>query len=172
MYIVSTAWPPGTPVVPSQYRVQRHISAYAPIWDRASCLVLLPHHVNIHSVFDSTSYTNVRVFRPFSGDTLSSLSCSQLGCSSFLRVPREHILFSLASCVISHSNNMTHTGQPYVLATLPPFAANILQILRSKSVQVFSSIKELKTLMKVKVTTEAGEDLEKSDEGESGDGGL
>ena len=67
---------------------------------------------------------------------------------------------------------MTPTGQPYVLATLPPFAANILQILRSKSVQVFSSIKELKTLMKVKVTMEAGEDLEKSDEGKSGDGGL
>ena len=38
-------------------------------------------------------------------------------------------------------------------------------------VQVFSSIKELKTLMKVKVTTtKAGEDLERSDKGKSGDG--
>jgi hypothetical protein len=68
---------------------------------------------------------------------------------------------------------MTPAGQPYVLATLPAFAANILQILQSKSVQVFSSIKELKTLMKVKVTTtEAGEDIERSDKGESGDGDL
>jgi hypothetical protein len=119
------------------------------------------------------SYINVQVFRPFSGDTLSSLSCSQLGCSSFLRVPRERILFSLASCVIPRSDNTTPAGQPYVLATLPAFAAEILQILRSKSVQVFSSIKELKMLMKVKVTTtEAGEDLERSDKGESGDGDL
>jgi hypothetical protein len=116
------------------------------------------------------SYTNVWVFRPFSGDTLSSLSCSQLGSSSFLRVPRERILFSFASCVISRSDNMTPAGQPYVLATLPAFAANILRILQAQSIQVFLSIKELKRLMKVKVTTtEVGEVLEKSDAGESGD---
>lgn len=105
------------------------------------------------------SYTNVWVFRPFSGDTLSS----------FLRVPRERILFSFASCVISRSDNMTPAGQPYVLATLPAFAANILRILQAQSIQVFSSIKELKRLMKVKVTTTEAEVLEKSDAGESGD---
>jgi hypothetical protein len=65
---------------------------------------------------------------------------------------------------------MTPAGQPYVLATLPAFAANILRILQAQSIQVFLSIKELKRLMKVKVTTtEAGEVLEKSDAGESGD---
>ena len=105
------------------------------------------------------SYTNVWVFRPFSSDTLSS----------FLRVPRERILFSFASCVISRSDNMTPAGQPYVLATLTAFAANILRILQAQSIQVFSSIKELKRLMKVKVTTTEAEVLEKSDAGESGD---
>ena len=65
---------------------------------------------------------------------------------------------------------MTPVGQPYVLATFPAFAANILQILQSSSVQVFVSIKELKRLIKVKVTTtEVGEVLETSDEGESED---
>jgi hypothetical protein len=115
------------------------------------------------------SYINVRAYRPFSGETLSSLSCSQLGCSSFLRVPRERILFSLASCVIARSDNMTPAGQPYVLATLPAFAANILRLLQSRAIQVFSSIKELKVLMKDKVTTEAGEDMVESDHDELGD---
>ena len=34
----------------------------------------------------------------FSGGTLSSLSCSSLGCKMYLCVPRTHLLFSLASC--------------------------------------------------------------------------
>jgi len=64
---------------------------------------------------------------------------------------------------------MTPAGQPYVLATLPAFAANILRILQAQSIQVFLSIKELKRLMKVKVTTTEVEVLEKSDTGESRD---
>ncbi|KIM89567.1 hypothetical protein PILCRDRAFT_1913 [Piloderma croceum F 1598] len=81
-----------------------------------------------------------------------------------------HRYHARTSCVISRSDNMTPVGQPYVLATLPAFAANVLQILQSSSVQVFVSIKELKRLMKTKVTTtEAGEVLETSDEGESED---
>ena len=85
-------------------------------------------------------------------------------------MPRERVLFSLASCVISRSDNMTPAGQPYVLATLPAFAANILRLLQSRAIQVFSSIKELKVLMKDKViATEAGEDIAESDHDESGD---
>ena len=77
----------------------------------------------------------------------------------------DRILFSLASCAISRSDNTTPAGQPYSLATLLPFAASILQLLQSKSAEVHLCIKELKTLIKAKVTTtEAGEDIEKSDE--------
>jgi len=66
---------------------------------------------------------------------------------------------------------MTPAGQPYVLATLPAFAANILRLLQLRAIQVFSSIKELKVLMKDKVvTTEAGEDMVESDHDELGDG--
>jgi len=116
------------------------------------------------------SYLNVQVFRAFSGDTLSSLSCTPLGCSSFLRVPRDRVFFSLASCVISRSENTTPAGQPYVLATLPPFAANILGLLQSKSLQVFLSIKELNILVKEKVTIIDPEAREKS-KSESGESG-
>jgi len=134
MYIVSTAWPPGTPVVPSQYRVQRHNSTcrHMPQYEiapPASCCYHITSTFNIHSVFDSKSRPRRNVFSA-GGHYLHPYS----------RIPSLVLLFHI-------------------------------QILRSKSVQVFSSIKELKTLTKVKVTTEAG-DLEKSDEGESGDGGL
>ena len=54
-------------------------------------------------------------------------------------------------------------GHPYILATLPPFAVNISQLLQSWSAQIFLSIKEL---MKVKETvTEKGEDIEKIGKG-------
>ena len=59
---------------------------------------------------------------------------------------------------------MTPAGQPYVLATLPAFAANILRLLQSRAIQVFSSIKELKVLMKDKVM-----DIAESDHDEAGD---
>src|ERR1700683_859829 len=104
------------------------------------------------------SYINIRVFRSFSGDTLTSLSCPSLGCSSFLRIPRNRILFSLASCNIAQSDSTTAAGQPYVLATLPAFAADILRLLQSKASDISSSIKEVNKMIKDNVTTtEAGD---------------
>jgi hypothetical protein len=55
------------------------------------------------------------------------------------------------------------------LATLPSFAANILGLLQSKSAAIFSSIKELNTLVKVPgKSTEAEDVTEMSDEAQSG----
>ena len=58
----------------------------------------------------------------------------------------------------------------HLLASLTlwlPFAANILWLLQSQSAQIFSSIKELNVLMKVKETVmEEGEDIEEIGEGE------
>ena len=48
----------------------------------------------------------------------------------------DQVLFSLASCAISHSDNTTPAGQPYILATLLPFVANILRLLWSQSAQI------------------------------------
>ena len=81
-----------------------------------------------------------------------------LGCSSFLRIPRNHILFSLASCNIAQSDSTTAAGQPYVLATLLAFAADILRLLQSKASDISSSIKEVNKMIKDNVTTtEAGD---------------
>jgi hypothetical protein len=117
---------------------------------------------------DIPLYINILVFRTFFRGTLSSLSCTPLGCSSSLQVSHNQVLFSLASCGISHSDNTTPVGQPYILATLSPFPANILGLLQSRSAQIFLSIKEL---MKVKETvTEDGEDIEKIGEGNEDEG--
>ena len=57
---------------------------------------------------------------------LSSLLCMLLGWSSFLWVSCNQILFFLASCVISQSDNTTLAGQPNILATLPPICCQYL----------------------------------------------
>jgi hypothetical protein len=79
------------------------------------------------------------------------------------------IVLAVRMCLISHSDGMTPAGQPYVLASLPTFAANILQLLQLRAIQVFWSIKELKVMMKDKVATTEGEVMGGSDQGESGD---
>ena len=79
----------------------------------------------------------------------------------------DQVLFSLACCAISHSDNTTPAGQPYILATILPFVANILWLLQSQSAQIFLSIKELNVLMKVKETVvKEGEEIEEIGEGE------
>ena len=71
------------------------------------------------------------------------------------------ILFSLASCVISRSLPQA-AGQPYILATFPPISYSSCS---PKSAEIYLSIKELNALVKAKViTTEAGDDIEKSSE--------
>jgi hypothetical protein len=56
------------------------------------------------------------------------------------------------------SDNTTPAGQPYVLATLPAFAADILRLLKSKASDISSSIKELNKMIEDNVTTtEAGD---------------
>jgi hypothetical protein len=45
------------------------------------------------------------------------------------------------------SDNTTPAGQPYVLATLPAFAADILRLLQSKASDISSSIKELNKMI-------------------------
>jgi hypothetical protein len=54
----------------------------------------------------------------------------------------DRVLFSLASCAISHADKITPTGQPYNLATLLPFAANILWFLWSQSAQIEGEVIE------------------------------
>ena len=57
------------------------------------------------------------------------------------------------------SYNTTPAGQPYVLATLPAFAADILRLLQSKASDISSSIKELNKMIKDNVTTTEARDF-------------
>ena len=63
------------------------------------------------------------------------------------------------------TDNITPAGQPYILATLPPFSANILLVLQSMSAEIFSCIHKLNALTKASATTqEMGEEIEDSSE--------
>ena len=55
-------------------------------------------------------------------------------------------------------------GQPYILATLPPFAANILFLLQSMSAEIILCIKGLNTLINANVETREAEDIEGTSE--------
>ncbi|KAJ7461042.1 hypothetical protein FB451DRAFT_1371356 [Mycena latifolia] len=63
------------------------------------------------------SYIYVRVYRQFAGSLFSSLSCQKLGTSTFLQIPRTHILFSLASFKIQREDVLT-AAHPLTLLTL------------------------------------------------------
>jgi hypothetical protein len=67
----------------------------------------------------------------------------------------------IEKCVILCFLFQYGSGQPYILATLLPFTANILLILQSMSANI-SCIKELNALTKANVTM--GEDIDDSSE--------
>jgi len=112
-----------------------------------------------------SSYVNIQVYRRFSGDTLSSLSCGLLGCSTFLRIPRTHTLLSLASCTIPRLDQATPAGQPYTLITPPSFAMETLKLLQTRAANILLMVKDLKKLVngQTSVTEQGGEDSTNSD---------
>jgi hypothetical protein len=115
------------------------------------------------------SYVNIQVYRAFSGDTFSSLLCSSLGCNTYLRVPRTHLLFSLASCPVSRTENQTPAGQSYVLITPSPFAVGKLKLLQVKVNEIYMLVRELKRMLKGKALAPHNDtkDIESTDsEGE------
>lgn len=94
------------------------------------------------------SYVNVQIYRPFAGNTHTSISCPSLGCTGFLRIPRANIIFSIASSSkLPQMDNITPEGQPYVYVTLPPFEAAMLELLKNRIADIVASVKELKRLI-------------------------
>jgi hypothetical protein len=98
---------------------------------------LTRQYIHRSRITHSPSIKNVSSFQH-----VQCLCWRLLGYSSFLRIPRNRIPFSLALCNIAQSDNTTPAGQPYVLATLPAFVADILRLLQSKASDISSSIKE------------------------------
>ena len=87
-----------------------------------------------------TFLVTVGVFTDTGGSPQSALGITFLSLE-LLTVYLDQVLFSLASCAISRSDNTTPIDQCYILATLPPFVANILRLLQSQSAQIYLSIK-------------------------------
>lgn len=114
------------------------------------------------------SYVNVMAYRPFAGNTLSSISCSSLGCNTFLQVPRTRLLFALAGPMVSRVEAQTPAGQAYTLATLSDFAADILGSLKDNSAEVFRCVTELGKLLRAGKIGEEGDLLDNS-EGSEGE---
>lgn len=79
---------------------------------------------------------------------LSSTACAKLGAATFLRIPRTHILFSLASCTITIVKTTTGDNQPYTLATLDAFSSKILTYLQLHLDHVAASVKQLQQVGK------------------------
>ena len=112
-------------------------------------------------------YVNIQVYRTFSGDTLSNLSCLSLGCNTYLHVPRTHLLFSLASYSISHAEYQTPAGQTYILITPSSFAIDILKVLQVRVAKIDVLVKELKRMLKGKASVACDTDTKDTDsEGE------
>ncbi|KAI0067574.1 hypothetical protein BV25DRAFT_1876116 [Artomyces pyxidatus] len=90
------------------------------------------------------SYINVQVFRLSYGSTYTSLSCSTLGCSTFLRIPRTHILFSLATAIsLRKTGCSSDPAYPVSVVALDPFSEGIINILKDRVQAVSDAVAEV-----------------------------
>ncbi|KAI0054490.1 hypothetical protein BV25DRAFT_1922630 [Artomyces pyxidatus] len=98
------------------------------------------------------SYINIRVYRHSHGNSYTSLACTSLGCATFLRIPRTHIIFSLATA--SHAfvrvDTRTDAGHPFGFVTLCAFSQGILKVLCDHRVAVSAAVRSLLELQKRK----------------------
>lgn len=111
----------------------------------------------------------IRIFRPFSGqNTFTSMACPLLSCSTIIRVPRTHFLFSLQSfhSSITRHNIPTPAGHPLTILTLCTAAATLLQKFCQQAKPLSVAIKQLRKSLREKTDhTEIGDNI-----GGGGDG--
>jgi hypothetical protein len=118
------------------------------------------------------SYTYVRIHQPLAPNLLSSVSCPSLGSESFAQIPSTHIIFSLASYHLTHTEVNVAEGKTYRLVTLCPAAAELWMNLQARSKDLLAAVKVLRKMKRNKSTTEvpligqpdAGESEESSSE--------
>ncbi|KAA1468573.1 hypothetical protein DENSPDRAFT_814932 [Dentipellis sp. KUC8613] len=93
----------------------------------------------------SSSYIVGRVFTPSYMHTYSSLSCAALGCATFLRIPRTHVMFSFASASsdIRAVDMVVDPNHPFHYITLGSFPTHILKALEQRSSDIFNCIQAL-----------------------------
>lgn len=89
------------------------------------------------------SYVYIKVYRQIGGRLFSSMSCQRLACSSFLQIPRTHILFSLASYSEIQRQDVPETSHPLTLVTLSEASLALFEAFHSRRNALNLSIKEL-----------------------------
>ncbi|TFY80298.1 hypothetical protein EWM64_g3714 [Hericium alpestre] len=90
-------------------------------------------------------FVHVRVFTPSFLHTYSMLSCAELGCVTNLRVPRTHLIFSLAtaSADIQKVDMVSNPHHPFRYITLGTFSVQILRALEQRKNDVASCVHDL-----------------------------
>ncbi|KAJ7683601.1 hypothetical protein B0H17DRAFT_1137725 [Mycena rosella] len=103
------------------------------------------------------SYVYASVYLPFAGATFTSMFCPSLACGTFLRIPRTHILFSLASfaAAIQRQDLRTADGYPHALVTLCAKSQALYDTLRANQNSLFSAVVQLVQMVKSKTGDEA-----------------
>lgn len=123
------------------------------------------------------SYVYIQVYAPFSGAIMSSLSCPSLATTTFLQIPRTHILFSLASYGMSWTEVTSADAHLFTMLTLGPETFAIFStFLRhahdfKTAVQVLKGLLSSRGSMATKLAAGAessseGSDLDSSDSNE------
>ncbi|KAI0060330.1 hypothetical protein BV25DRAFT_977826 [Artomyces pyxidatus] len=105
------------------------------------------------------SYINVQVYRKMYGNTYTSVSCQSLGCATFLRIPRTHFIFSLAtaSASITRKDVQTDAGHPFSFVTLCSFSSALVTSLSTRSADLSLAVLQLQDMMSSKGRTSAAE---------------
>ncbi|KAJ3513597.1 hypothetical protein NMY22_g14994 [Coprinellus aureogranulatus] len=94
------------------------------------------------------SYIYVRKFVPLAGDSVfTSLSCQQLTTSTYIQVPRTHLLFSLGSYSITRGQPIVVDGCDFDTVNLCSASTVLYSTLRSHQGVVSTCIRNLQALM-------------------------
>lgn len=117
-------------------------------------------------------YVYVRKFVPFAGDSVfTSLSCRQMTTSTYIQVPRTHLLFSLGSYSVTPGQPVAVAGFNFDLINLCPASATVYATLNGSRPTISTCIRNLQALIAGKdiasVTVFAKEESEESDGSES-----
>ncbi|KAH9945584.1 hypothetical protein B0H21DRAFT_709290 [Amylocystis lapponica] len=119
---------------------------------------LLLGEVKATDAAQSTTGSNlltVSVYGTFYGTTTySSIACTELGSTTFLRIPRTHIIFSLASSSnsITAKSVVMPDGQTVEMVTLDSFSAELMKTLQDRKEQISQAVQDLCNLQKKKRT--------------------
>ncbi|TFK66509.1 hypothetical protein BDN72DRAFT_899776 [Pluteus cervinus] len=113
------------------------------------------------------SFVYLQLYTPFrfNSPVLTSPSCPELSSSTFVRIPKTHIVFSLAGYAITQKDVATSDAHPVMVATLAADAQRLYSTFSQHVEEVADAVAALKTdKLKVDVDIVDSDDSDDSDE--------